>query len=143
MERSRLPLPSLLCLFGVLLMLSPELLLGIAGNLSDVPVTDPGVQEALAFAVEQYNQERRECVNYFKQLRLLKALSQVETRDEYHLKVEMVKTRCGKKACCKLSYKRIQMCELVRGNPEKRNCYFIVRPRSPPNEMTLETIACV
>ncbi|XP_060538506.1 cystatin-like [Pantherophis guttatus] len=101
MERSRLPLQSLLGLFGALLMLSPELLLGIAGSLSDVPVTDPGVQEALAFAVEQYNQERRECVNYFKQLRLLKALSQ------------------------------------------ERNCYFIVRPRSPPNEMTMETIACV
>ncbi|XP_060538618.1 cystatin-like [Pantherophis guttatus] len=129
MVRSRLPLLSLLGLFGALLML----FLGTPEDLCDLPVTDPGVEKALTFALVQYNRFRRKDANYFKVLRVLKAQSQVETRYEYHLTVELVETTCEKSACCKLSYKDIQMCEQFPGNQEKQTCYLKVIHRLPVN----------
>ncbi|XP_060538612.1 cystatin-like [Pantherophis guttatus] len=142
MEGSRLPLPSLLGLFGALLMLSLELLLGMPEDLSNVPVTNPGVRKALAFAVEQYNQDREDSANYFKQLRVLKAQSQVDKRDEYHLKVELMKTECKKNANKTKTYKKIQKCKPLQGNQERPTCYFKVIPGSPPNEMNLAISTC-
>lgn len=76
MAHSQLPCP--LFLLCSLLMLPSVLLqeVGIPGGISPVPVTDEGVQQAAAFAVEQYN-ERNGKANYFKELRIMKAQSQV------------------------------------------------------------------
>lgn len=76
MARSQLPC-SLFLLCSVMML--PSVLLqevGVPGGLSPVPVTNEGVQEAAAFAVEQYN-ERSENANYFKELSIVRAQSQV------------------------------------------------------------------
>ncbi|XP_070622665.1 cystatin-like [Erythrolamprus reginae] len=120
-------------------MLSPELLMGNPQAPTVLP--DAEVQKALAFAVEEYNQQIK-CRNYFKQLHLQKAFTQGDTRDEYHLKVEMIKTVCRKTRGRRMNYERIQRCQLPGGNPEKRLCYFKVSPRLPRNETLFTTVAC-
>ncbi|XP_060538616.1 cystatin-1-like [Pantherophis guttatus] len=108
-------------------MLSPELLMGIAGKITDLPANDPGVQEALAFAVEQYNQDRGDSPNYFKVVRVLMAQSQVETWVNYSLLTQLVKTTCKKIASWKPTYQYIQKCKRLREKQEKPNCFFKVR----------------
>ncbi|XP_032090212.1 cystatin-1-like [Thamnophis elegans] len=158
---SRLPVPSLLGLFGALLILSPEL----HGYL-DKPFTDIKVQNALEVAVEKYSKDRSDSANYFKVLRFLKAGYQVGGSVEVHLKVLLVKTACEKKAGW-LIYRRFQECEELPGNQEvdtrdeyhlsvdlekttckkdslsitckKQNCYFKVLS-GPPQK--LEITAC-
>ncbi|KAG8146660.1 hypothetical protein E2320_013780 [Naja naja] len=125
MRRSRLPLSSFRGLFGALLMLCPQLLLGIPEDFSDLPANDPGVKKALAFVVEQYNQDREDSANYFKVLSVLKAQSQANSRDEYRLTVDFVKTRCEKSR--KMKYKRIQKCKVLQENPElSAGCFRLV-----------------
>ncbi|XP_039222056.1 cystatin-1-like [Crotalus tigris] len=104
MMHSQLPVPFLFC---ALLMLP----LGMPKCLSDVPVTDAGMQTALAFAVEQYNKDQDDSANYFKKLCLLKAKSQVVTGVEYHLTVRMVKTACKKRTSKTMTFKEIQQCK--------------------------------
>lgn len=66
MVHSQLPLLSLLCLLGALLLLPLQLTLGIPERFSQVPPKDEGLQKALAFTLPQYNQNRTENANYFK-----------------------------------------------------------------------------
>ncbi|XP_060538613.1 cystatin-like [Pantherophis guttatus] len=126
MERSRLPLLSLLGLFGALLMLSPELLLGIDGCLSDVPVTDPRLQKVLAFSLDLYNRCNHSSMTYFKVLRILGAQWREKTRDEYHVSVELMETTCKKWPHWPYDYEEVQKCEQVPGNQKKLTCYFKV-----------------
>ncbi|XP_070807384.1 cystatin-like [Pituophis catenifer annectens] len=118
-------------------MLSPELLMGIAGEIFDPPITDKGVQEALAFAVEQYNQDRRDSPNYFKVVRVMMAQSQVETWVNYSLLTQLVKTTCEKIASWKPTYQYIQKCKRLPGKKEKPNCFFKVRQVLSKMELTV------
>uniref|UniRef100_A0A2D4LIF6 Cystatin domain-containing protein n=1 Tax=Micrurus spixii TaxID=129469 RepID=A0A2D4LIF6_9SAUR len=142
MGRSRLPFPSLLGLFGALLMLSPELLMVNTEYLYDAPYDDPGVKEALAFAVEQYNLNREDSANYFKVFRVLKTQWKI-IQVEYHFMVDLVKTRCKKKVGKIKKYKKIQQCKQLPGNQERPNCYFAVVPGTVPFEMQFKITACV
>ncbi|XP_032090213.1 cystatin-like [Thamnophis elegans] len=109
MVRSRRPLPSLFDLFRALLMLSPELLMGNPRGLFDVSLSYPGVQKALAFVVEAYNQKRIDIANYFKLRGVLTAQAQVKNGKirRYRFKLELVETTCEKKTNT-LTYKKIQ-----------------------------------
>ncbi|KAK9391278.1 cystatin-like [Crotalus adamanteus] len=129
MMHSQLPVPFLFC---ALLMLP----LGVPKCLSDVPVTDVGMQTALAFAVEQYNKDRDDSANYFKQLCLLKAKSQTDPQVEYHLTVLLMKTACEKKTSRTRPYNKIQKCKKLPGDPQIL-CYFkvvLLTPDGPTSE---------
>uniref|UniRef100_A0A098LYA7 Cystatin n=1 Tax=Opheodrys aestivus TaxID=186591 RepID=A0A098LYA7_9SAUR len=128
MARSQLPCP--LFLLCSLLMLPSVLLqdLGIPGGLFPVPVTNEAVQQAANFAVEQYN-ERSDKANYFKELRIVKAQSQVVEGAKYYLQVEVGKTVC-EKSNGPLPFSEIQKCELVPSNEqEKLTCNFQIWSR--------------
>ncbi|XP_034283104.1 cystatin-like [Pantherophis guttatus] len=112
--------------------------MGIAGKLSDVPVFDSGVREALAFTMQQYNQRRRQSSNVFKVLNVLKVQSQLETRDEYDFMVQVVETECQKWAAQRMDFETIQNCQQLPGN-QIQTCYFKVILRSPAN---LAVTAC-
>ncbi|XP_039214444.1 cystatin-1-like [Crotalus tigris] len=134
MMHSQMPVPSLLC---ALLMLP----LGMLQDYPDVPLTDLVVQMSTAFAVQQYNKDRYDSTNYFKELRLLKAQSPVDSPFEYHLTVVLVKTACKKRADKIKSYKKIQQCKALRGNHRQITCAFKVTFRDLVN-MKLEVTVC-
>ncbi|XP_058016564.1 cystatin-like [Ahaetulla prasina] len=128
MARSQLPCP--LFLLCSLLMLPSVLLqiVGIPGGISPIPVTSEGVQEAAAFAVEQYN-ERSNNADYFKELRIVEAKSQVVEGIKYILTVELGKTVC-KKSNGPMAFSEIQKCELVPSDQQKKlTCNFQIWSR--------------
>ncbi|KAK9391283.1 Cystatin-1 [Crotalus adamanteus] len=94
----------------------PDAASGDAQDYPDVPLTDVVVQMTTAFAVQQYNKDRYDSTNYFKELRLLKAQSPVDSPFEYHLTVVLVETACVKRADKIKSYKKIQQCKALTGN---------------------------
>uniref|UniRef100_A0A8C6YI51 Cystatin n=1 Tax=Naja naja TaxID=35670 RepID=A0A8C6YI51_NAJNA len=110
MAHSQLPCP--LFLLCSLLMLPSVLLqeVPMPGGLYPVPVTTEEVKEAAAFAVERYN-ERSKNPNYFKQLNIVKAQSQVVSGMKYYLTVKVGKTVC-EKSSGPLPFNGIQQCEL-------------------------------
>ncbi|XP_060538520.1 uncharacterized protein LOC117659335 isoform X1 [Pantherophis guttatus] len=61
MVHSQLPIPAPLCLLCAFLMLPSGMPATIPGGLSPKPVSDPEVQEAAAFAVEEYNALSANC----------------------------------------------------------------------------------
>ncbi|XP_063172981.1 cystatin-like [Candoia aspera] len=138
MARSPLPCAAPLALLCSLLMLPSALLqVGMPGGISPVPVTDEGVQKAAAFAVEQYNERSQDSTNYFKQLRIVKAQSQVVSGMKYYLTVEMVKTVC-EKSSGPMAFNDIQDCGLPpRAEQEKLTCSFQVwsQPWLPKTEL--------
>ncbi|XP_070807007.1 cystatin-like isoform X2 [Pituophis catenifer annectens] len=141
MARSQLPCP--LFLLCSLLMLPSVLLegVGMPGGLSPVPVTDEGVQQAAAFAVEQYN-ERSSNANYFKQLRIVRAQSQVVSGVKYYLEVEMGKTAC-EKSNGPLPFSDIQKCELLPSDQqEKLTCNFQIWSRPWLKKTELLSMNC-
>ncbi|XP_015686608.1 cystatin-1-like, partial [Protobothrops mucrosquamatus] len=111
MARSQMPCP--LVLLCSLLMLPSVLLqeVGMPGGLFPASVTDEGVQNAAAFAVEQYN-ERSNNPNYFKELHIVKAQTQVVSGMKYYLTVDIGKTVC-EKSNGPMAYSEIQKCELL------------------------------
>uniref|UniRef100_A0A8D2KW36 Cystatin domain-containing protein n=1 Tax=Varanus komodoensis TaxID=61221 RepID=A0A8D2KW36_VARKO len=78
----------------------------------DSPVDDPGVQEAAAFAVLAYSKASPGPV-YFKELRIVKAASQVVEGMKYFLTVEVVSTQCEKKSGVELTEAELQLCPIA------------------------------
>uniref|UniRef100_A0A182C5Z6 Cystatin n=1 Tax=Phalotris mertensi TaxID=1260334 RepID=A0A182C5Z6_9SAUR len=127
MVHSQLPIRALLC--ALLMLLPSGVPAMIPGGLSPRAVTDPDVQQAAAFAVEEYN-ARSSNANYFKGLRVVDAQSQVVAGAKYYLTMELAKTKCEKTAGKLKVYKEIQNCELSPGaQQEKLTCHFQVWSR--------------
>ncbi|XP_032090210.1 cystatin-1-like [Thamnophis elegans] len=137
---SQLHAPSLLGLFGALLMLCPEQLLGNTEVLSDLPINAPGVRNVLVFAVEQYNKDKIDDGNYYKLKYVLKIQSPVTNRNKYCLMVHMVKTECEKTS--EKSYREIQKCTGLPGLSNNPACFFKIMVGSSPNNMNLAMTAC-
>nr|J3RYX9.1 RecName: Full=Cystatin-1; Flags: Precursor [Crotalus adamanteus] len=136
---SRLPVPASLCL---LLLLPSVLPASMPGGLSPRDVTDPEVQEAAVFAVEEYN-ARSTNSNYFKALRLVQAESQVVSGAKYYLTMELVKTSCRKTNGNPKGYQEIQNCRLPpRNQQEKLTCHFEVWSRPWLNKTLLTKVTC-
>ncbi|XP_026542278.1 cystatin-like [Notechis scutatus] len=130
----------LLCSF---LMLPSVLLqeVPMPGAPFPVPVTTEEVKKAAAFAVEQFN-ERSNNANYFKELRIVKAQSQVVAGMKYYLTVEMGKTVCGKSSGS-LPFSDIQRCELLlRDQQEKLTCHFVILSRPWLESTQLLSMSC-
>ncbi|XP_060538521.1 cystatin isoform X2 [Pantherophis guttatus] len=119
------PIPAPLCLLCALLML-PSGMPETYGGLSPKPVSDPGVQEAAAFAVEEYNALNAH-THYFKELRIVDAQVQVVSGWLYYLTMELGKTNCEKTGSNRKTYKEIQNCQLSpRAQQENLTCRFEV-----------------
>ncbi|KAM6435327.1 cystatin-like [Liasis olivaceus] len=145
MARCPLPRPAPLLLLGALLTLPLVLLgeVGIPGGLSPASPTDDGVQKAAAFAVEQYNARSTDNTNYFKELRIVKAQTQVVAGMKYYLTVEVVKTACRKTVGKAKAHEEVQNCALPpRAQQEKLTCYFEVWSRPWLNKMELLRMSC-
>nr|QSI83989.1 cystatin [Calliophis bivirgatus] len=141
MAHSQLPCP--LFLLCSLLMLPSVLLQEVAmpGGLFPIPVTTEEVKEAAAFAVEQYN-ERSKNTNYFKELRIVKAQSQVVAGLKFYLTVEMGKTVC-EKSSKPLPFSDIQKCELPpQDQQEKLTCDFQILSRPWLKDTRLLSTRC-
>ncbi|XP_032090268.1 cystatin-like [Thamnophis elegans] len=142
MARSQMSCPLFLLCF---LLLLPSVLLqemGIVGGVSDVPVTNEGVKEAAAFAVEQYNKGSQNA-NYFKELTIVKAKAQVVEGMKYILTVEVGKTVC-EKSNGPMTFSEIQECELApQDQREKLTCDFQVWSRPWLKETQVVGSSCL
>uniref|UniRef100_A0A6B2F8A0 Cystatin domain-containing protein n=1 Tax=Bothriechis nubestris TaxID=1766655 RepID=A0A6B2F8A0_9SAUR len=138
---SRLPVPASLGLL-LLLLLPSGLPATMPGGLSPRDVTDPEVQEAAAFAVEEYN-ARSTNGNYFKALRVVEAKSQVVSGAKYYLTMELVKTSCRKTIGNPKVYQEIQNCRLPpRNQQETLTCHFEVWSRPWLKKTLLTKVTC-
>uniref|UniRef100_A0A098LYE4 Cystatin E/M n=1 Tax=Opheodrys aestivus TaxID=186591 RepID=A0A098LYE4_9SAUR len=142
MVHSQLPIPAPLCLLCALLMLPSGLPARIVGGLSPKSVSDPEVQKAAAFAVEEYNALSANG-HYFKELRVVDAQSQVVAGAKYYLTMELAKTNCEKNVGNRKAYKEIQNCQLPpRALQEKLTCHFEVWSRPWLDKMELTKMSC-
>ncbi|XP_039222150.1 cystatin-like [Crotalus tigris] len=116
MMHSQMPVRSLLC---ALLMLP----LGMPQGLVELRLSDQGVQQAAAFAVQEYNDGRQDAPSFFKKLRVVYAQSPVNFPNVYHLTIALVQTACIKRPGTTMAYVKIQQCPLFPGQPQV-NCYF-------------------
>ncbi|XP_039222151.1 cystatin-like [Crotalus tigris] len=116
MMHSQMPVQSLLC---ALLMLP----LGVPQGLVELRLSDQGVQQAAAFAVQEYNNDQQDAPSYFKKLQVVYAQSPVNFPNVYHLTVALVKTACLKRPGTTMAYVKIQQCPLFPGHPQV-TCYF-------------------
>ncbi|XP_032090069.1 cystatin-like [Thamnophis elegans] len=142
MARSQMSCPLfLLCS----LLLLPSVLLQetvVPGGIIKIPVTNEGVKEAAAFAVEQYNKGSQNA-NYFKELRIVKAKSQVVAGVKYILTVEVGKTVC-EKSIGPMTFSEIQKCELApQDQREKVTCNFQVWSRPWLKETQVVGSSCL
>nr|Q6T6T4.1 RecName: Full=Bitiscystatin; Short=Cystatin; Flags: Precursor [Bitis gabonica]AAR24527.1 cystatin [Bitis gabonica] len=114
----------------LLLLLLPSALPALkVGGLYPRDVMDPEVQEAAAFAVENYNAQSTND-NYFKARRIVEAQSQVVSGVKYYLKMELAKTTCKKIAGKPKLYQEIQNCNLPPENQQEEiTCHFEVWSR--------------
>ncbi|XP_039214408.1 cystatin-1-like [Crotalus tigris] len=138
MAHSQMPCP-LVVLCSLLMLPTVLLQVGVPGGLSPASVTDEGVQNAAAFAVEQYN-ERSDNTNYFKVLRIVKAETQVVAGAKYYLTVEIGETVC-EKSNGPMTYSEIQNCELLPQG-KKLTCNFEVWSRPWLNENQVTSMSC-
>ncbi|KAK9391303.1 cystatin-1-like [Crotalus adamanteus] len=122
MARSQMPCP-LVVLCSLLIL--PTVLLqevGMPGGLSPASVTDEGVQNAAAFAVEQYN-ERSDNTNYFKVLRIVKAQIQVQLEIRRAAGVPGEACPCSAHLTGRLSL--VFKLGVVSESPSQLNCAFL------------------
>ncbi|KAG8146659.1 hypothetical protein E2320_013781 [Naja naja] len=140
MVHFQLPVAAPLCLLCALLLLPSATM--IPGGLSPRSVSDPDVQKAAAFAVQEYN-ARSANAHYYKELRVVEAQSQVVAGEKYYLMMELVKTKCAKIAGKPKVYKEIQKCELPpKAQQEKLTCNFQVWSRPWLDKMELTKMSC-
>ncbi|XP_061462427.1 cystatin-POGU1-like [Rhineura floridana] len=133
-------------IFGLWLLLClPALLVRaemVAGGLQERPVSDPDVQKAATFALTAYNQASNSLF-YYRQLRLVKAESQVVAGIKYYLTMEVVNTLCEKKAGSTLKEVDIQNCAVpLAGEQQKQICIFQVWSRPWLNDIRLVHMSC-
>nr|E3P6P3.1 RecName: Full=Cystatin; Flags: Precursor [Micropechis ikaheca]ACR83849.1 cystatin precursor [Micropechis ikaheca] len=140
MVRSQLPVAAPLRLLCALLLLPSATM--IPGGLSPRSVTDPDVQEAAAFSVQEYNALSANAY-YYKELRIVEAQSQVVSGAKYYLTMELMKTKCAKATSKPKVYKEIQNCELPpKAQQEKLTCHFQVWSRPWLEKMELTKMSC-
>nr|E3P6P2.1 RecName: Full=Cystatin; Flags: Precursor [Notechis scutatus scutatus]ACR83848.1 cystatin precursor [Notechis scutatus] len=140
MVHSQLPVVALLRLLCALLLLPSATM--IPGGLSPRSVTDPDVQEAAEFAVQEYNALSANAY-YYKQLRIVEAQSQVVAGAKYYLTMELMKTKCAKTTGKPKVYKEIQNCELPpKAQQEKLTCRFQVWSRPWLQKIELTKMSC-
>ncbi|XP_063001738.1 cystatin-like [Elgaria multicarinata webbii] len=110
----------------VLVLVAPALVQGMPGGVEDVPVSDPGVQQAAAFAVQAYNNASNSPF-YYKALRIVTARRQVVAGMRYYLTEELVKTQCEKTGGSDLSPEELQRCTAAPpGERQEQTCNFQV-----------------
>ncbi|TFK12085.1 small nuclear ribonucleoprotein F-like [Platysternon megacephalum] len=108
----------------------------LAGGLQEVLISDPGVQEAVRFAVEAYNQASNS-LHYSRAERVLRACSQVVAGIKYYLTVQLVTTQCQKNGAG-LGNKDISTCPLPPASEQQKLlCEFQVWSRPWLNETQL------
>uniref|UniRef100_A0A6J0UBX0 Cystatin-POGU1 n=1 Tax=Pogona vitticeps TaxID=103695 RepID=A0A6J0UBX0_9SAUR len=111
------------------------------GALDEVPVSNPGVQEAARFALEAYNRASNSMFCY-KPVRVLKAETQVVSGMKYYLTVEIVNTRCEKKVGCGLKNVGSENCAVPSEAEQKQICEFVVWSRPWMQDTRLSSISC-
>ncbi|KAL8183940.1 UNVERIFIED_CONTAM: hypothetical protein K2H54_004050 [Gekko kuhli] len=130
---------------GLLLMLLPLLTAqprGSPGGVVRVPVSDPDVQVAAAFAVEAYNKASTNSV-YSRALRVLLASHQIVAGSLYYLTIELVNTKCEKNERARLTPADLERCPLPpKAEQQKEICTFQVWTRSWLNDIRLTHMSC-
>ncbi|XP_039338751.1 cystatin-like [Mauremys reevesii] len=113
----------------------------LAGGLQDVPISDPGVQAAVRFAVEAYNQGSNS-LHYCRAEQVLRARSQVVAGIKYYLTVQLVTTQCRKNGAG-LGNKDISTCPLPPASEQRKlRCEFQVWSRPWLNQTELLSQNC-
>ncbi|MBN3309338.1 cystatin [Amia ocellicauda] len=115
--RSAVPLLAALCAVAALGAAA-----GIPGGITPADLSDPGVQDALKFAVSEYNNARKD--NFAsKVINVVDAKIQVVAGKKYYLTVEMGRTSCRKE-----SVEELELCPLHKVG-RVRKCTFEVWSR--------------
>ncbi|XP_065264081.1 cystatin-POGU1-like [Emys orbicularis] len=113
----------------------------LAGGLQEVPISDPGVQAAVRFAVEAYNKASNS-LHYSRAERVLLALSQVVAGMKYYLTVQLVTTQCRKNGAG-LGNGDLSTCPLPPASEQQKLlCEFQVWSRPWLNETQLLSQNC-
>uniref|UniRef100_K4I4J3 Cystatin-Abr-1 n=1 Tax=Abronia graminea TaxID=278977 RepID=K4I4J3_ABRGR len=108
----------------------------------DRPVTDPGVQQAAAFAVQAFNKASNSAF-YYKAMRIVSARSQVVEGVKYYLTVELVNTLCEKKGGSGLNHVDLEHCAVASvADQRKQTCEFQVWFLPRLNDTRLEYMSC-
>ncbi|XP_058892441.1 cystatin-C [Kogia breviceps] len=68
---------------------------GLVGGLFEADVNDTGVQEALSFAIKEYNKQNNDAYQS-RVVRVVRAFKQVVSGMKYFLEVEVGRTTCPK-----------------------------------------------
>ncbi|XP_037761031.1 cystatin-POGU1 [Chelonia mydas] len=134
------------CLAALWLLLLAGLGLGLrgerlVGGLQEVPVSDPGVQAAVRFAVEAYNRASNS-LHYSRAERVLRARSQVVAGMKYYLTVQLVTTQCRKNGAG-LGNGDVSTCPLPPASEQQKLlCEFQVWSRPWRNQTELLSANC-
>ncbi|XP_060108916.1 cystatin-like [Heteronotia binoei] len=130
---------------GLLLLLLPGLRgqpRGSPGGVVRVPVSDPDVQVAAAFAVETYNKASTNSF-YSRALRVPLASHQIVAGSLYYLTIELVNTKCEKNEKIRLTPTDLERCPLPpKAEQQKEICTFQVWTRSWLNDIRLTHMSC-
>ncbi|MBN3309325.1 CYT protein, partial [Amia calva] len=127
--RSAVPLLAALCVIA-----DAGVAFSGPGGITPADVSDPGVQDALRFAVSQYNKARKDMFAS-KVMNVVDAMKQVVAGSEYYFTVEM-----GRTSCRKGSVTDLELCPLHKVS-WVRTCTFEVwsRPWVPDTRLTKKT----
>ncbi|XP_032660271.1 cystatin-POGU1 [Chelonoidis abingdonii] len=113
----------------------------LVGGLQEVPISDPGVQAAVRFAVEAYNQASNS-LHYCRAEQVLRARSQVVAGMKYYLTVQLVTTQC-RKSGAGLGNRDISTCPLPPASEQRKLiCEFQVWSRPWLNQTQLLSQNC-
>uniref|UniRef100_A0A452IUJ3 Egg-white cystatin n=1 Tax=Gopherus agassizii TaxID=38772 RepID=A0A452IUJ3_9SAUR len=113
----------------------------LAGGLQEVPISDPGVQAAVRFAVDAYNRASNS-LHYCRAEQVLRARSQVVAGMKYYLTVQLVTTQCRKNGAG-LGNRDISTCPLPPASEQRKLlCEFQVWSRPWLNQTQLLSQNC-
>ncbi|XP_066553122.1 cystatin [Amia ocellicauda] len=128
--RSAVPLLAALCAVAALGAAA-----GIPGGITPADLSDPGVQDALKFAVSEYNNARKD--NFAsKVLKVVDAMQQVVAGINYILTVKIARTTCEKE-----TVEDLEMCAFHK-IARVRTCTFEVWSRPWLRDTTLMKTTC-
>ncbi|XP_004635712.1 cystatin-C-like [Octodon degus] len=105
----------------------------ILGGLEDVDPSDEGVQQAVDFALREYNKDNND-LSLSRVVRVVRARKQVVAGMNYYLDVEIGRTTCAKD-------QPIQEDCLLSGEPTQL-CSFVVYSRTWEDYMALTSSNC-
>ncbi|XP_005381034.1 PREDICTED: cystatin-C-like isoform X2 [Chinchilla lanigera] len=88
----------------------------LPGGLQDVDINDKGVQQAVDFALREYNNDNKD-LNLSRLVQVVRAREQVVGGMNYYLDLEIGRTTCAKEQStqeeCSLSEEPAQLCSFV------------------------------